>query len=181
MAANQTELGVKIAEGLKPQFADLGLALDSFVVENLSLPEELQKMLDTRIGMNMIGDMGRYTQYQVANSLPIAAGNEGGGIAGIGVGLGAGLTMAQQMMNAMNESRRRRDSSRSAALAPPAAPNPAPNPAPSAAPCHRRRPSRRARRRDQVLHRLRQIDPQARQILSGVRRRSNSDGSNPQR
>jgi membrane protease subunit (stomatin/prohibitin family) len=102
MAANQTELGVKIAEGLKPQFAELGLALDSFVVENLSLPEELQKMLDTRVGMNMIGDMGRFTQYQVANSLPIAAGNESGGIAGIGVGLGAGLTMAQQMMNAMN-------------------------------------------------------------------------------
>ena len=44
-------------------FADLGLALDSFVVENLSLPEELQKMLDTRVGMNMIGDMGKYTQY----------------------------------------------------------------------------------------------------------------------
>jgi membrane protease subunit (stomatin/prohibitin family) len=102
MAANQTELGVKIADGLKPQFADYGLALDSFVVENLSLPEELQKMLDTRVGMNMIGDMGRFTQYQVANSLPIAAGNEGGGVAGIGVGLGAGLTMAQQMMNAMN-------------------------------------------------------------------------------
>jgi|SRR5579863_310112 membrane protease subunit (stomatin/prohibitin family) len=102
MAANQTELGVKIAEGLKPQFAELGLVLDTFVVENLSLPEELQKMLDTRVGMNMLGDMGRYTQYQVANSLPIAAGNESGGIAGIGVGLGAGMTMAQQMMNAMN-------------------------------------------------------------------------------
>src|SRR5208282_166946 len=102
MAANQTELGVKIAEALKPQFAELGLALDSFVVENLSLPEELQKMLDTRVGMNMIGDMGRYTQYQVANSMPIAAGNESGGIAGIGVGLGAGLTMAQQMVNALN-------------------------------------------------------------------------------
>lgn len=103
MAANQAELGVKIADGLKLQFADLGLALDSFVVENLSLPEELQKMLDTRVGMNMIGDMGRFTQYQVANSLPIAAGNEGSGVAGIGVGLGAGLTMAQQMMNAMNQ------------------------------------------------------------------------------
>ncbi len=102
MAANQVQLGEKIGEGLKPMFTELGLTLDSFIVENLSLPEELQKLLDTRIGMNMIGDMGRYTQYQVANSLPIAAGNEGGGgVAGIGVGLGAGLTMAQQMMNAM--------------------------------------------------------------------------------
>ena len=100
MAANQTLLASRIAEGLKPMFADLGLALDSFVVENLSLPEELQKLLDARIGMNMIGDMGRYTQFQVANSMPIAAANQGGG-AGLGVGLGAGMAMGQQMMQAM--------------------------------------------------------------------------------
>ena len=100
LAANQMELGNKIAEGMKPVFAELGLGLDSFVVENLSLPEELQKMLDTRVGMNMIGDMNRYTQFQVANSMPIAAANEGG-VAGIGAGLGAGLVMGQQMMNAM--------------------------------------------------------------------------------
>jgi len=101
MAANQIELGQKIAEYLKPVFADLGLALDSFVVENLSLPEALQKRLDERIGMAMIGDMGRYTQFQVAQSMPIAAANEGGGVAGIGAGLGAGMAMAQTMMSAM--------------------------------------------------------------------------------
>jgi membrane protease subunit (stomatin/prohibitin family) len=100
MAANQVVLGDKIAEGLRPMFTDLGLTLDSFVVENLSLPEELQKMLDTRISMNMLGDMNKYTQYQVANSLPIAAANEGG-IAGIGAGLGAGFTMAQTMANSL--------------------------------------------------------------------------------
>jgi membrane protease subunit (stomatin/prohibitin family) len=101
MAANQVVLGTKIAEGLNPMFTDLGLTLDSFVVENLSLPDELQKMLDTRVGMNMLGDMNKYTQYQVANSLPIAAANESGGIAGLGVGLGAGLTMANVMTNAL--------------------------------------------------------------------------------
>ena len=101
MAANQVALGTKIAEGLTPMFTDLGLTLDSFIVENLSLPEELQKMLDTRVGMNMLGDMNKYTQYQVANSLPIAAANEGGGLAGIGAGLGAGLTMANVMTNAL--------------------------------------------------------------------------------
>jgi membrane protease subunit (stomatin/prohibitin family) len=100
MAANQVEMAQKIADYLKPTFTDLGLTLDSFVVENLSLPDELQKLLDQRIGMNIVGDMGRYTQFQVAQSMPIAAANEGGGAAGIGVGLGAGLTMAQQMMNA---------------------------------------------------------------------------------
>jgi len=102
MAANQVDLAQRIAERVRPVFADLGLLLDSFVVESLSLPDELQKLLDQRIGMTMVGDMNRYTQFQVAQSMPIAAANEGGGAAGIGVGLGAGLTMAQQMMGAMN-------------------------------------------------------------------------------
>lgn len=118
MAASQAHLGQTMQSTLRPVFAGLGLSLDSFVVENISLPEELQKMLDQRIGMNMLGDMNRYTQFQVAQSMPIAAANEGGGAAGIGAGLGAGMVMAQQMMNAMK---------------PPAAPEPQP-PAPAAAP-----------------------------------------------
>ena len=102
MAANQEQLGQKIAENLKPSFMDFGLSLESFVVENISLPDELQKILDQRISMNMVGDMGRYTQFQVAQSIPVAAANEGGGgVAGMGVGLGAGLAMGQTMMNAM--------------------------------------------------------------------------------
>jgi membrane protease subunit (stomatin/prohibitin family) len=101
MAANQVALGEKITDLMKPGFDQFGLALDSFVVESLSLPDELQKILDQRISMGMIGDMSRYTQFEVAQSMPIAAANEGGGAAGVGVGLGAGLTMAQQMMNSM--------------------------------------------------------------------------------
>ena len=101
MAANQGALGQKIADTLKPSFAELGLSLETFVVENLSLPDELQKMLDQRISMNMIGDMGKFTQFEAAQSLPIAAANEGGGAAGVGVGLGAGLAMAQTMVNAL--------------------------------------------------------------------------------
>ena len=101
MAANQAALGQKIVETLKPSFTELGLSLENFVVENISLPDELQKMLDQRISMNMLGDMNKYTQFQVAQSLPVAAANEGGGAAGVGVGLGAGLAMGQTMMNAM--------------------------------------------------------------------------------
>jgi membrane protease subunit (stomatin/prohibitin family) len=103
MAANQVALSDKIAAQMKPSFTDLGLALDSFVVENLSLPDELQKILDQRIGMNMVGDMGRYTQYQVAQSIPVAAANEGGGAAGVGAGLGAGIAMGQAMMDALKK------------------------------------------------------------------------------
>ena len=53
--------------------------------------------------MNMVGDMGRYTQYQVAQSIPIAAANEGGGAAGVGAGLGAGVAMGQAMMDALKK------------------------------------------------------------------------------
>jgi membrane protease subunit (stomatin/prohibitin family) len=104
MAANQASLSDKIAVQLKPSFADFGLTLDSFVVENLSLPDELQKVLDQRISMNMVGDMGKYTQYQVAQAIPIAAANEGGGVAGIGAGLGAGVAMGQAMAEALRKS-----------------------------------------------------------------------------
>jgi membrane protease subunit (stomatin/prohibitin family) len=115
MAANQVALSDKIAEQIKPAFTELGLALNNFVVENLSLPDELQKILDQRIGMGMVGDMGRYTQYEVAQSIPVAAANEGAGTAGVGAGLGAGVAMGQAMMDAI-----RKASSSAAESSPPA-------------------------------------------------------------
>ena len=102
MAANQEEFGRALKAKLEPQFQQFGLALDNLVVQNISLPEELQKVLDTRIGMNVIGDMGRYTQYQVANSIPLAAQNEGG-MAGIGAGVGAGLAIGQTMAGSIGQ------------------------------------------------------------------------------
>jgi membrane protease subunit (stomatin/prohibitin family) len=126
MAANQIDLGNRVAQSLAPMFAELGLALDSFGVESLSLPEELQKMLDTRVSMNMIGDLSRYTQFQVANSLPIAAANEGGGVAGIGMGLGAGYTIAQHMVGAMQPYPPQTPQVVSPQAAPPPAVGPAP-------------------------------------------------------
>ncbi|MBY0508048.1 MAG: SPFH domain-containing protein [Bryobacteraceae bacterium] len=128
LAANQDELALQVGEKLRPALLELGIALDSFIVENLSLPEELQKRLDESIGMNMIGDMRRYTQFQVAQSLPIAAANEGG-VAGIGAGLGAGFTMAQQMASALNPL-----GGGPAAPPPPAAPVPPVDPGAPAAP-----------------------------------------------
>ena len=103
MASNQDEFGKAVREKMTVVFTDFGLALDSLVVQNISLPEELQKILDQRIGMNMIGDMNKFTQYQVANSIPLAAQNEGG-MAGMGVGLGAGVGFGQVMGQAMAQS-----------------------------------------------------------------------------
>src|SRR5258708_34236021 len=104
MAGNQGGLAEKISEALKPSFTEYGLTLDSFVVENLSLPDELQKVLDQRISMNVLGDMGKFTQYQVAQAIPIAAGNEGGVAAGAAAGLGAAVALGQAMMEPVMQS-----------------------------------------------------------------------------
>lgn len=106
MAANQVEFGREMMTALQPSFQAIGLILDSFVVENISLPEELQAALDKRITMNMIGDMGRYTQYQVAEAVPLVAegGGPGGNMADVGVGLGMGMAVAQQVSTALNTS-----------------------------------------------------------------------------
>jgi membrane protease subunit (stomatin/prohibitin family) len=97
MAANLGALTDKIANDVKPVFAALGLELNQFVVASVSLPEDLQKVMDQRIGVNMAGDLGRLTQFEAAESLEEAAQNTGG-TAGMGVGLGAGAAMAQALM-----------------------------------------------------------------------------------
>src|SRR4030065_142445 len=61
---------------MKGSFGEFGLSLESFVVQNVSLPEELQKRLDERIGMGVGGEMGRCTQFPTAQATPIAAGAE---------------------------------------------------------------------------------------------------------
>jgi membrane protease subunit (stomatin/prohibitin family) len=100
MAANQGVLGKKIVEQMKPAFAALGLGLEQFVVENVSLPEELQKAFDERISMNMVGDLGRYTLYSAAESLDLSAANTSGA-AGMSMGLGAGAALAQVLQSSL--------------------------------------------------------------------------------
>ena len=100
MAANIEEFSKAMREQVTPVLAEFGLAIDSFQVESLSLPEELQKRLDERIGMNMVGDMRQYAQFQAAQSMPIAAANPGGGAA-LGANLGAGLAMGKMMADAV--------------------------------------------------------------------------------
>jgi len=100
MAANLGVMSDAVKTAMTPVFERYGVAIDNFAVESISLPEELQKALDTRISMGMVGNMATYTQYQTANAIPLAAQNEGG-LAGVGASLGAGLTMGQVMTEAM--------------------------------------------------------------------------------
>ncbi len=97
LAANQVEFAAQIKAVSAPEFAKLGLSLDSVTLQNVSLPDELQKILDQRIGMGMIGqNMGQFMQYQTAQAIPkFAEGGGGGGIAGDAMGLGAGVALGQ--------------------------------------------------------------------------------------
>src|SRR5215472_15470384 len=84
MAASQDALARAILQKARPAFADLGMSLEGFQIQNISLPDELQKRLDERIGMGIVGDLSRYTHFQVAQSIPTAAAS--GGAAGAGEG-----------------------------------------------------------------------------------------------
>ena len=101
LAANQLMFADALARELAPAFEKLGLKLEAMTVQNLSLPEELQKVLDQKIGMGMVGgDMGRFMQYQTAQAIPklaegAAGGGGGGGVVGDAMGLGAGVAMGQ--------------------------------------------------------------------------------------
>lgn len=99
LAANQLMFAQALKQQLAPEFAKIGLALEGMTVQNLSLPEELQKILDQKIGMGMVGpDMGKFMQYQTAQAIPKfaeGAGSGGGGIAGDAMGLGAGVALGQ--------------------------------------------------------------------------------------
>lgn len=98
LTANKSALADKFDEQIKPAFTALGLECSQFVLENISLPDELQDLLNQRIGMNIVGDLSQYTQFAAAESMPIAAANPGGA-AGIGVGLGAGAAAGQTMLS----------------------------------------------------------------------------------
>jgi hypothetical protein len=75
---------------LSSEFNTFGLQLTKFLVENISLPQEVEAAMDKRTSMGVIGDVGRYTQFQAADAMRDAAQNPSGG-AGTGAGLGAGF------------------------------------------------------------------------------------------
>jgi len=98
LAASQNQFAQALTTQLAPEFERLGLELESMTVQNVSLPETLQQVLDQKIGMGMVGqDMGRFMQYQAAQAIPRMAegGSQGGGVAGDAMGLGAGVALGQ--------------------------------------------------------------------------------------
>lgn len=94
MAANTQQLGQMVAKAIQPTVAQYGLTLPEFYVENISLPDEVEKMLDKRTSMGIVGDLDRFGQYAQAEAMLNAAQNAGSGMgAGIGAGMGAAIGM----------------------------------------------------------------------------------------
>ena len=95
LAANYEELGQYALKTINPKLASLGLTLCSFVIENISLPEEVEKSMDKRTSMGVLGNLDQYAKYQAAEAMREAANNNANGMAGMGVGMGAGAAMGQ--------------------------------------------------------------------------------------
>ena len=102
MAANYQELSAFVQKALNPQVEALGLTLTNFIIENISLPEDVEKAIDKRTSMGVAGDLNKYAQYQAAEAMREAANNPNGGMAGMGVGMGAGAAMGQMFAQSMN-------------------------------------------------------------------------------
>ena len=100
LAGNYSELGEFVTTRIRPDFQQYGLEITQVVVENISLPPEVEAALDRRTSMGIVGDLGRYTQFQTAEAIRAAADNPGGG-ASEGMGLGMGFAMANQMAQAL--------------------------------------------------------------------------------
>jgi membrane protease subunit (stomatin/prohibitin family) len=100
MEAKVAEIGTRLRDRLAPDFDAMGLELVEVQVQDIGLPEEVEKAIDARGAMAAVGNLQAYAQYEGASSIRDAARNPGGA-AGAGVGLGAGIAMGAQMMNSM--------------------------------------------------------------------------------
>ena len=100
LAGNYEKIGKLAHDKVGVEMAGMGLSLTQFYVENISLPEEVEKALDTRSKMGVLGNLDQYTRLQTADAIRDAAQNPGG-LAGAGVGLGAGVAIGQTMGGAL--------------------------------------------------------------------------------
>ncbi|OWY20153.1 SPFH domain-containing protein [Sphingobacteriales bacterium UPWRP_1] len=121
LAASYDDLSKFVHTKISPEFEAYGLDLTKFLIENVSLPPEVEAALDKRSSMGIIGDLNKYMQYQTAEAMEKAAENPSGG-ANEGIGLGVGLGMVNQMMQQMKENKGTQENTQN--LTPPKLPEP---------------------------------------------------------
>jgi len=101
VASRYGELGEALLPAINPAMTSkYGLEIPSFIVENVSVPPEVEQAIDKRSSMAAIGNLNDYVKFQMAEGMT-KGGGEGAGMASTAAGLGAGLAMGQQMMAAM--------------------------------------------------------------------------------
>ncbi|HVK05865.1 MAG TPA: SPFH domain-containing protein, partial [Armatimonadaceae bacterium] len=119
-AAKYEEIGETMRRALQPEFSEFGLEVMRIVIENIGLPPEVEAAIDKRTQMGIIGDMGKYTQFQAANAIEASAKNPGGGNPAMDMAMGVAL--GNQMMQNLQTGQQ----STGAAGAPAGAPPPLP-------------------------------------------------------
>jgi membrane protease subunit (stomatin/prohibitin family) len=119
LASQQLAIGNTLASVLSDELAGIGVQIPKFIIENISVPPEVEAALDKRTSIGVVGNLDQYAKFQAANAMEDAANNEGA--AGQSFGLGLGMAAGQQAVNAMNQP--------TPAAAPPAAAPPATAPA----------------------------------------------------
>lgn len=98
LAGNYDQLSQFISEKITPEFLDYGLEVNNLLIENISLPEEVEQVLDKKTSMGIVGNLNDYTKFQAAEAMEDAASNPwGGGAAAAGMGMGMGVGMANEM------------------------------------------------------------------------------------
>lgn len=100
VAAHQNEIAEKLAPIISEDLEHLGLTVPRFIIENVSLPPEVEKHLDARTSMGVLGNLDQYTKLEAAQAMGTAAANPGG-TAGLGVGVGAGAALGAQLASAL--------------------------------------------------------------------------------
>jgi membrane protease subunit (stomatin/prohibitin family) len=126
LAANYEALSDFVTKRIAPEFEAYGLELKTLLVENVSLPEEVEQALDKRTSMGIVGNLRDYAAFEAASAMGAAARNPAGGGAAEGLGIGAGIAMAQSLGQALRDAPNASASAASAPAASPGTPPPIP-------------------------------------------------------
>jgi len=127
LAAHQNEISTKLAVIISEDLNLIGLTMPRFIIENVSLPPEVEATMDKRTSMGVLGDLDQFTKYQAATAITEAAQNPGG-IAGAGVGIGVGAALGTQLAQSLQPGAAPTPAPASAAAATPTSPQPPPLP-----------------------------------------------------
>jgi len=104
VASRYQELGQALLPAINPAVSSqYGIQITNFVVENVSVPPEVEQAIDKRSSMAAVGNLNDYVKFQMAESIG-KGGDGGGGVASVAAQMGAGLAMGQQLTSALSAS-----------------------------------------------------------------------------